>query len=108
VLPAIRQLTVNQIPRCSLSGSVELPVFATSVTGDSGQCAVAERAVTAAATPLAAYGQPRLGVEETRVTSFGIRAISANRLLGPSSAACLRVGLRFDSLLASSQPSSSP
>jgi len=42
------------------------------------------------------------------VARFGIRAISAGHSLGPSIAARLRAGFRFDSRLASRQPSGSP
>jgi hypothetical protein len=41
------------------------------------------------------------------VARLGVRAISPNSL-GPSIAAHLRADFRFDSMLASSQPSSSP
>jgi len=107
VLSTGRQLAIDQVPRRSLPGGVELPVFTTPVPCDPRQCGVAGRAGSAPGATFSARGQPRLNIEEPRVTRFCIRAISAEPL-GPSIAACLRAGFRFDSVLASSQPSSSP
>ena len=112
MLPAGRQLTVDQVPCRSLPGGVEPPVFATSVPCDSGQRGVAGRAPLAAlaaapGTGLATRGQPRLDIEEPGVARLGVRAISPDSH-GPSLAARFRAGFRFDSMLARSQPSSSP